>query len=232
MDCCTWLLIPGHQMHSYNKHRVQSCPWWPASQWHPFRAATQCALGTTKSRRSSVSPLCVKHRYKAAWWIVKFCQFCRITLPSSLEACSIRSIFKSVCFCTFSQSNTVLNIGSSLWASAQSVTCISTNGQSVVTCTSCSKHCLPSTTARSWTLAWGAIHMVIPSMMDFTVSGFSWVVTWLTISATMLSHPFWYSNLKLNHARAPTHQWSIASRLGVDIMYVSRLLSICTTNDW
>ena len=114
MDCYTWLVIPGNQTCSCNKHRVWSCPWWPTSQWHPFKAATQCALGTMKSRRSSVLPLGIKHRYKAPWWIAKFCQFHRISLPSSQEACSARNIFKYVCFCALSQSNTVLNLGSSL----------------------------------------------------------------------------------------------------------------------
>ena len=65
MDFCTWLVIPGHQKLSHNKDRVWSQPWWPASQWHPFRVATWCVLGTTKSRRSSVLPLGIEHRYKA-----------------------------------------------------------------------------------------------------------------------------------------------------------------------
>ena len=51
-------------------------------------------------------------------------------------------------------------------------------------------------------------------------------------SATVLSHPFWYSNLKLNCTRAPTHWWPVASRLGDDIMYVSGLLSFLTRKDW
>ena len=64
MDCCTWLVIPGHQKHSCSNDRVWSHPWWPASQWHPFRVAIWCALETMKSRRSSVSPLGIEHRYK------------------------------------------------------------------------------------------------------------------------------------------------------------------------
>ena len=212
--------------------RVWLCPWWPASQWHPFRVATQCALGITKSMRSSVFPLGIEHRYKAPWWVTIFCQFCRISVPSSPEAWSARSIFRFVCFCTFSQPNTVLNIRSSLWASAQSVTCISTNGQSAVTCTSCSKCLLPSTMAESWISAWCTIPKAIPSRMDFTVSRSSQVVTWVRTSATILSCPFWYSNSKLNHARALIHWWPIVSRLGVDIMYMSGLLSIHTANDW
>ena len=115
MDCCTWLVIPGHQKNSHNSDRVQSCPWWPTSWWHLFRAATQCSLGTRKSRISSVSPLGIEHRYKAPWWISKFCLLCKIRLPSSLEACSARSTFKSAFFCAFSKSNTALNVWSSCY---------------------------------------------------------------------------------------------------------------------
>ena len=118
MDCCICLAMPGHQKHSHNSDRVQSHPWWPASLWHPLRVLTQWALGTMKSRRSSVSPLGIDHRYKAPWWTVKFCWFCKISLPSLLEVHSAKSAFKSVFFCAFSQSNTVVNIGSSFWASS------------------------------------------------------------------------------------------------------------------
>ena len=106
--------MPGHQKCSCNKSRVWLCPSWPASQLHPFKVVTQWALGTTKCRRSSVSPLAIEHRYKAPWWTMKFCQLCRSSLPSLLEACSAQSAFKSAFFCAFSQFNTALNIGSFL----------------------------------------------------------------------------------------------------------------------
>ena len=99
-------------LHPYGSH-LRWQQWW--------------ALGTMKSRRSSVLPLGIDCRYKAPWWIIKSCQFCRISWPSSLEACSARSTFKSVFFCAFSQSKTALNIRSSLWALAQLVTCICTS---------------------------------------------------------------------------------------------------------
>ena len=198
----------------------------------PIQDATQWAFGTVKSRRSSVSPLGLECRYKAPWWTMNFCQLHRSSLPSSLEECSTRSAFKSVLFCAFSQFNTVLNIRSSFWALAQLVTCICTRAQPAVTCTSCSKLQSPSTMAGSWTSAWCADPKVTLSRIDFTVSGSRWVVTWLSAFTTVLSHPFWYSNSKLNHTRAPTHQWPIASRLGVIIMYVSGLLSILTRKDW
>ena len=146
MDCCIWLAISGHQKCSCNKYRVWSHPWWPTFLWHPFKAVTWWALGTTKSRRSLVSPLGVECRYKTLWGIMKFCQFHKISWPSSPETCSARSASKSVFFCAFSQSNTVLNIRSCFWASVQSVTCICTRAQLMVTCTSCSN--------RLW-LRWG-----------------------------------------------------------------------------
>ena len=231
-DFFTWLAIPGNQKHSCSRDKVWSHPWWPVPQWHPFKVATQCSLGTMKSRRSSVLPLGIKHRYKAPWWITKFCQLHKIRLPSSLEVCYVRSTFKSVLLCASSQSSTVINIWSSLWAFAQLVTCISTNGQPVATHTSCSTCWSPSNMAGSWTSAWCAVLKVTPLRMDFMVSGFSQVVTWISTSVTVLSHPFWYSNLKLNHARAPTHWWPVAPRFSVDIMYVSGLLSVHTMNDW
>ena len=195
-DFCTQSVIPSHQRCSCQRDKVWSCPWWPASWWHPFRVATQCALGTAKSRRSSVLPLGIECRYNTPWWITKFCQFCRISLPSSLEACSAKGIFRLVYFCAFSQSSTVLNIRSSLWAVAQLVTCISTSGQPAAMCTSCSRHWSPSTMARSWTLVQCAIPKVPPSRIDFTLSRSSLVVTQLSTSVTILSFPFWYSNLK------------------------------------
>ena len=121
MDCCIWLIIPSHQKCSHSKDKVWSWPWWPASLWHPFRVVTQWALGTTNIGRSLVSPLGIECRYKASWWIIKFCQFHKIHQPSLLEACSARSAFKSVFFCAFNQSKTALDMESSLWASAQSI---------------------------------------------------------------------------------------------------------------
>ena len=231
IDCYIWLVIPGHQKCSHNKDRVWLHPWWPTSLWHPFKAVTWWALETMKRRWSPVSPLGIEHRYKTPWWIVKFCWFHQISLPSSLEACSARSAFKSVFFYAFSQCNTVLNIGSSFWASAQSVTCICTRAWPMVTHTFCSKQQLPSTMAGSWTSTKWADPNVPPLRIDLTVSWSSQVVTQLSASATVLSHPFWYSSSKLNCTRAPTDQWPVASRLGVDIMYVSRLLSILTRKD-
>ena len=217
MDCCIWLAIPGFQMCSHNNDKVWSQPWWPTSLWHPFKMVTQWALGTMKSRRSLVSPLGIEHRSKVPWWIVKFCQFHRISQPSSPEVCSVRSAFKSV-FCAFSQSKTALNVGSSFWALVQSVTCICTRAQPAVTCTSCSKWQSPLTTAGLWTLVQCTNPIATPLRIDFTMSRSSQVITCLSTSATVLLHPFWYSNSKLNYARAPTNQLLVVSRLGVIII--------------
>ena len=92
MDCCIWLAMPGHQKCSHNKDRVWSCPWWHASLWHPFKVATQWAFGTTKSRRSLVTPSGIECRYKAPWWIVKFYWFHKISWPSLLEVCVLPEV--------------------------------------------------------------------------------------------------------------------------------------------
>ena len=218
MDCLIWLVIPGHQKHSRNKDRVWSWPWCPASLRHPFRAATQCAFGTMKTRRSSFSPLDIECRYKAFWWIVKFYRFGKISHPSSLKACSARSAFNSIFICTSNQSQTTLSTGSSFWTSVQSVSSICTSAQPVATCTSCSKPWSPLTMVGSWTSTQCTAPRVTQSRIDLTVSGSRFIVTWLNKSATVLSYPFWYSNWKLNLARALTHQWPVALTLGVIIM--------------
>ena len=212
MDCHIWLVIPSHQKHSCNRDSVWSQPWCPASLWHLFRVATWCAFWTTKSRRSLFSPLGIECRYRAFWWIVKFCQFHKISQPSSLEACSPKSVFRPVFSWAPSQSKTALSTGSSLWAPAQSVTCIWTDTHPAVTQTSCSKSWSPLAMVGSWTSTQCAAPRFIPLRTDLTVSGLRQVVIQISTSATVVLHPFWYSNWKLNLARAPTHQWPVASR--------------------
>ena len=73
---------------------------------------------------------------------------------------------------------------------------------------------------------------VAPSRTACMASESRCVVIRLSASATALSHPFWYSNWKLNFARAPIHQWPVASKLGVVIMYVRGLLSVLTRKGW
>ena len=120
-------------LHPYGIH----LEWWP-----------NAPLGLWWANISFL-PLGVECRYRALCWIMKFCQFLQISHPSSLEACSPKSVFSSVFF-GFNQSKTALSTGSSLWASAQSVMCIWTNMHPAVTCTSCSKLWSPSTTAGLW----------------------------------------------------------------------------------
>ena len=203
IDCCIWLTNhPSHQKHSCSNDKVWLWPWWPASLCHLFKAVTWWALGTTNGSKSLVLPLDIECKYKDPWWIVKFWWFHRISWPSSLEAWFTRSAFKSVFFCAPTQSKTALSAGSSLWTLAQSITCICTCAWHAVTHTSC------------WVSTWCATPNVTPLRIDFTMSRFSWVITLLSMSATMLSCPFWYSSSKLNCARAPTHQWPVASRIG------------------
>ena len=72
------------------------------------------------------------------------------------------------------------------------------------------------------------VPMAVPSKMACTASGSRWVVTQFKASAAALSHPFWYSSQKLYLARALTQQYLVASKLGVDMMYVNGLLLVLT----
>ena len=182
MDCCIWLIITGHWKHSHSNDKVWLCPWWPASLHHPFKVATWWSLGTTNSSKSSVLPLSFEHRYEAPWWVTKFCQYCKIIQPSSLEVSSARRAFKSIFFWVFSQSNTALSAGSYLWASAQSITCICTSVWPVATHTSCSKWWSLSTMVGLWASAQCTAPNATPLRIVLTVLGFSWVVTWLSTS--------------------------------------------------
>ena len=53
---CICTAMPGYQNQSCSKHSVCCWPWCPASQWHPFIAATQWAMGTMNHKTSN-SPL-------------------------------------------------------------------------------------------------------------------------------------------------------------------------------
>ena len=149
---------------------------------------------------------------------MKFWWFLHTIWPSSLEACSPRSVPRSVVFWAPNQFSMALRTRSSFWAAAQSVMCISTCTHPAVTCTSFSTLWSPSTTEGLWPSALWAIPRVTPSRMDCTASGPRWVVIQLRASTTILSHLFWYCNWKLNLARAPTHWWPVASKLGVVII--------------
>ena len=52
-----WMAMSGHQNWSCSKHYICCRPWCPASQWHPFMAATWWALGTMNHKTSSSFPL-------------------------------------------------------------------------------------------------------------------------------------------------------------------------------
>ena len=56
------------------------------------------------------------------------------------------------------------------------------------------------------------------------VSASSFDVTQLRASVAALSHPFWYSMLKVNLTSDSTQQSWVASKLGVVMMEVRRLL--------
>ena len=122
-------------------------------------------------------------------------------------------------------------IASAHWG-AQLVTCISTRTCLAMTHTSFSMLWWTPTMAGSPPSALWVAPKITPSRMDHTASGPRWVVIWLSMSAMVLSHPFWYSNQKLNFARAPTHWWPVVSKLGVVIIYAKGLLSVLTRKGW
>ena len=145
---------------------------------------------------------------------MKFWQFLHTTQPSLLEESSPRSVLRLVFLWVPNQFSKVFRTGSSFWAVAQLVTCISACTCPVATHTSFAILWSPSTTEGSWPSSLWAIPRVTPSRMDCTASGPRQVVIQLRASATVLSHPFWYFNWKLSLARAPTLWWPVASKLG------------------
>ena len=198
ISCLICLAIPGHQKCSSNKDNVWSQPWCPASQWYPFKAAVQCAFSTMKSNRSSFSHLGMEQRYRMSWRTMKFWWFLHTIQPSSLEACSPRSVLRSVFFIASNQHSTASTSESSFWAADQLVTCISTRTHPAATHTSFSFSWSPSTMAGSSPSVLWVAPKVAPSRMDCMASRPRWVVIQPSTSATVLSCPFWYSNQKLN----------------------------------
>ena len=116
-----------------------------------------------------------------------------------------RGVLRSVFFWASNQFNTASNTWSSLWAGAQSAMCISTRTHLPATCTFFSTLWSPSTMAGSQPSALSVAPIVSPSRMDHTTSMLRQVVMQLSTSAMVLSHPFWYSNWKLNFTGAATH---------------------------
>ena len=115
--------ILGHQNWSCIKYRVHCWPWSPASQWHPFMAATQCVVGTMYHKTSSNSPLGVWQWQRAPWQSVRF--FCseRIVFLCSVFVSSTSRCFRSCILQLEIHPIVVLSIGSSCWVVTQSVTC-------------------------------------------------------------------------------------------------------------
>ena len=54
---CICAAIPGYQNWSCSKYSICCWPRCPAFWWHPFKAATQCAMGTMNHITSSNLPL-------------------------------------------------------------------------------------------------------------------------------------------------------------------------------
>ena len=157
------------------------------------------------------------------WWFL---------YTSLLIIHSLRSVLRSAFFLEPNHCRTVSNSGSSFWAAAQLVTCISTTACLAVTHISCSKSWLFLMMAGLSLSAHWDMPMATPSKTACMASGGRRVVTRLIASATAWSHPFWYSCQKSYLAKALTQRCPVASRLGVDIMYVKGLLSLLTRKGW
>ena len=152
--------------------------------------------------------------------------------PLSLIIHSPRSILRSAFFLDSNHHRTAFNSGSSFWTAAQLVTCIPAKTHPVVTPTSCSSCWSFSMTAGFSFSALYEVHTAAPSKMACTASGSRWVVTQLKPSAAALSLPFWYSSLKSYLARALTQWCPGMSKLGIDIIYINRLLLVLTRKGW
>ena len=144
----------------------------------------------------------------------------RMAMPSLVLMWSPRKCLRSCTLWEEIHSMTILSMGSSCCSAIQSVTCKFTYVWAVHAWTAVSSTCwcVPlsaSATVRSWASDLPAVPTVIPSRMDFTVSAFSFYVTWLRASATALSIPFWYSMLKVNPASDSTKWCWVVSKLGV-----------------
>ena len=181
MDCHIWLVIPSHQKHSCNRDRVQLQPWCPASLWHLFRVATQCAFGTTKSSRSSFLPLGIEctgiglsdelwssvdstrsvgpPHWRHALLKVSSDQS-SFGLPASLRLCSALDLLSGL---LSNQSH------------AFGLIC------PVATQTSCSKSWSPSAMVGSWTSTQCAAPRVIPLRMDL-------IHVWVKVGSNPAQH--------------------------------------------
>ena len=126
----------------------------------------------------------------------------RMAIHSSVFVSSPKRYFRSCTFWLELQLITVLSIGSSHWVATQLVTCrfvciwaVSLfHSSQTCLCT----YSLVTATTQSCMSALSINLTVAPSMMDFTVSASSFDVILLRASAAALSHPFWYSVLKVN----------------------------------
>ena len=141
--------------------------------------------------------------------MVKFWQFLHTIWPSSLEACSPRIVLRSVFFLDSNHCKTACVVWGLLFGLLPNQSHASPLGLTQqVTFTSV----LPLLV--TFNHSWGFLlllseraPMVAPprTACPWPLAQDQWLFR-LNASATALSHPFWYSNWKLNFARPPTHQ--------------------------
>ena len=131
----------------------------------PIQGGSLVHLWHHKEQQILILPFWGRVQVRVPWRVVKFWQFLCTIQPSSLEACSPRSVLRSVFFLDPNHCKTACSSWSSLWAATQSFMCISTRTHPVATCTS-SSLCwsLSVTVGFSPSALWGA-PMVAPSRM-------------------------------------------------------------------
>ena len=118
----------------------------------------------------------------------------------------------------------IFSIGSSCWVVTQSVTYRFTHPWVALARIAVSKTCLcisssASATVWLWASALSVIPTVIQSRMDFMAPTSSFNVTQLRASVAALSHPFWYSVLKVNLTSDCTQWCQVAFKLRVVMIW-------------
>ena len=138
---------------------------------------------------------------------------------SLIHDCIIsHQMFQILHFLVRNPLNCGLKYGIFLWEATQSVTCRFTHVWTALAWIVVSQTCLcisssASATTASWVSTLPIVPMVTQSRMDFMVSASSFEVTWLSASAAALSHPFWYSMLKVYLASDFTQWCWVTSKL-------------------
>ena len=158
-------------------------------------------------------------------------------LPSSEFKCSPMHVLSRVSlfcavmfFLVLIHLQQVANSAFSHCASPQLVMCRGVNLRAQ-TCASSSRRSHSALKDRQMSTSPLSVTFVTaPLSRDCTMSVSCHTGTQLSLSATALSDPFWYSTLNSYNMSAPTQWCPVASRFGVVSTYVRGLLSVHTVN--